>query len=55
MKVAKFRPMARAVIGGLVCPTFISLLIIPAIYYEFDLAFVKAGEVAENEAKNENI
>ncbi|HMM59137.1 MAG TPA: efflux RND transporter permease subunit [Candidatus Rifleibacterium sp.] len=49
-------PMARAVIGGLVCATFISLLIIPAIYYEFDLAFRKKPvEAAENEAKNENI
>ncbi len=49
-------PMARAVIGGLVCATFISLLIIPAVYYEFDLAFRKKPvEVAENEAKNENI
>ena len=32
-------PMARAVIGGLVCSTFISLVIIPMIYYEFDRAF----------------
>ena len=49
-------PMARAVIGGLICATFISLLIIPAIYYEFDLAFRKKPvEAAENEAKNENI
>lgn len=35
-------PMARAVIGGLVCSTFISLVIIPMIYYEFDLAFKKS-------------
>ncbi len=49
-------PMARAVIGGLVCATFISLLIIPAVYYEFDLAFrKKPAENAENEAKNEKI
>ncbi len=49
-------PMARAVIGGLVCATFISLLIIPAVYYEFDLAFRKKPvEAAENEAKNEKI
>jgi HAE1 family hydrophobic/amphiphilic exporter-1 len=32
-------PMARAVIGGLICSTFISLVIIPMVYYEFDLAF----------------
>lgn len=32
-------PMARAVIGGLTCALFISLLIIPAIYVEFELAF----------------
>lgn len=32
-------PMARAVIGGLTCATFISLLIIPIIYLEFDKAF----------------
>ncbi len=36
-------PMARAVIGGLVCSTFISLVIIPMIYYEFDLFFKKAN------------
>lgn len=32
-------PMARAVIGGLTIATFISLLIIPLIYIEFDKAF----------------
>ena len=32
-------PMARAVIGGLLCATAISLLIIPIVYIEFDLAF----------------
>ncbi|EKD83733.1 MAG: Acriflavin resistance protein, partial [uncultured bacterium] len=32
-------PMARAVIGGLVCSTFISLLFIPIVYYEFEQAF----------------
>ncbi len=32
-------PMARAVIGGLLCSTFISLLIIPIVYYEFDVTF----------------
>ncbi|MDD3148893.1 MAG: efflux RND transporter permease subunit, partial [Candidatus Riflebacteria bacterium] len=32
-------PMARAVIGGLLCALFISLLIIPVVYIEFDLAF----------------
>lgn len=32
-------PMARAVIGGLTCATFISLLVIPVIYLEFDMAF----------------
>jgi len=41
-------PMARAVIGGLVCSTFISLLIIPIVYYEFDVAF--RGKPAEKEA-----
>ncbi|PKL50304.1 MAG: acriflavin resistance protein [Candidatus Riflebacteria bacterium HGW-Riflebacteria-2] len=32
-------PMARAVIGGLLCSTFISLLFIPIVYYEFEMAF----------------
>ncbi|HAE39624.1 MAG TPA: hypothetical protein DCG57_13460 [Candidatus Riflebacteria bacterium] len=32
-------PMARAVIGGLICSTFISLLFIPIVYYEFEQAF----------------
>ncbi len=32
-------PMARAVLGGLIFATFISLLVIPAIYVEFELAF----------------
>lgn len=32
-------PMARAVIGGLFCAIFITLLIIPIVYVEFDLAF----------------
>lgn len=32
-------PMARAVIGGLTIATFISLLVIPLIYIEFDKAF----------------
>ena len=32
-------PMARAVISGLTIATFISLLIIPLIYIEFDKAF----------------
>lgn len=32
-------PMARAVIGGLLCSTFISLLFIPIVYYEFETAF----------------
>ena len=34
-------PMARAVISGLTIATFISLLIIPLIYIEFDKAFGK--------------
>ncbi len=34
-------PMARAVIGGLACSTFISLVIIPMIYVEFEQAFGK--------------
>lgn len=34
-------PMARAVIGGLACSTFISLTIIPMIYVEFENAFGK--------------
>lgn len=38
-------PMARVVIGGLTCATFISLLIIPLIYIEFDKAFGKKKEV----------
>lgn len=41
-------PMARAVIGGLVCSTIISLVIIPMVYYEFDLVFGK-GTSAEKE------
>jgi len=41
-------PMARAVIGGLLCSTFISLLIIPIVYYEFDVAF--RSKPAEKEA-----
>ncbi|HNX77464.1 MAG TPA: efflux RND transporter permease subunit [Candidatus Rifleibacterium sp.] len=32
-------PMARAVLGGLIFATFISLLVIPVIYVEFELAF----------------
>ena len=41
-------PMARAVIGGLLCATFISLLIIPIVYYEFEMVF--RGKPAEKEA-----
>lgn len=49
-------PMARAVIGGLVGAIFVTLLIIPIIYVEFDLAFrgksrdsnSSAEEIAEN-------
>lgn len=44
-------PMARAVIGGLTCATFISLLIIPVIYIEFDMAF--AGKKSEQQADAE--
>ncbi len=40
-------PMARVVIGGLTCATFISLLIIPLIYIEFDKAFGKKKEAKE--------
>ena len=40
-------PMARVVIGGLTCTTFISLLIIPLIYIEFDKAFGKKKEAKE--------
>lgn len=41
-------PMARAVIGGLSCATFISLLVIPVIYLEFDMAFrSRKPEVSE--------
>ncbi|MFZ5951513.1 MAG: efflux RND transporter permease subunit [Candidatus Rifleibacteriota bacterium] len=43
-------PMARAVIGGLVCSTFISLVIIPMVYYEFDLAF-RGSEADNGESK----
>jgi HAE1 family hydrophobic/amphiphilic exporter-1 len=41
-------PMARAVIGGLVCSTFISLVIIPMIYVEFEQAFGKYRKTQEN-------
>jgi HAE1 family hydrophobic/amphiphilic exporter-1 len=46
-------PMARAVIGGLSCATFISLLIIPVIYIEFDLLFKaqKADATTDIEAQ----
>lgn len=42
-------PMARAVIGGLLCSTIISLLFIPVVYYEFEQAF--RSKPVENEAK----
>ncbi|MBP5467629.1 MAG: efflux RND transporter permease subunit, partial [Candidatus Riflebacteria bacterium] len=41
-------PMARAVISGLTIATFISLLIIPLIYIEFDKAFGSGKLKAEN-------
>ena len=44
-------PMARAVIGGLLCSTFISLLFIPVVYYEFELAF--RGKSSENKQTSE--
>ncbi|MBU1105855.1 MAG: efflux RND transporter permease subunit [Candidatus Riflebacteria bacterium] len=44
-------PMARAVIGGLLCSTFISLLFIPIVYYEFELAF--RSKPSENKQNNE--
>ena len=40
-------PMARVVIGGLTCATFISLLIIPLIYIEFEKAFGRKKEVEQ--------
>ncbi len=46
-------PMARAVLGGLVCATFISLLVIPAIYVEFELAF-RGESYARKPAEEEN-
>lgn len=47
-------PMAIAVLGGLVCATFISLLIIPIVYVEFDMAFrgVRADQTKDDEAKS---
>ncbi len=46
-------PMARAVIGGLTCALFISLLIIPIVYVEFELAF-RSGKVAAKPVEEEN-
>jgi HAE1 family hydrophobic/amphiphilic exporter-1 len=46
-------PMARAVIGGLLCSTFVSLTIIPMIYYEFDRAFRSSSEPDLQEQNHE--
>lgn len=40
-------PMARAVIGGLICATFMSLVIIPVLYIEFDLLFRSKAQTGE--------
>ena len=45
-------PMARAVIGGLICSTFISLVIIPMVYIEFENAF---GHVRNSTKKPEKV
>jgi HAE1 family hydrophobic/amphiphilic exporter-1 len=46
-------PMARAVIGGLICSTFISLTIIPMVYIEFEKIFGKhtKEKIATGETK----
>ncbi|OGK06413.1 MAG: acriflavin resistance protein [Candidatus Riflebacteria bacterium GWC2_50_8] len=44
-------PMARAVIGGLLCSTFISLLFIPIVYYEFEMVF--RSQSPDNKQDNE--
>ncbi|MBF0406683.1 MAG: efflux RND transporter permease subunit [Candidatus Riflebacteria bacterium] len=43
-------PMARVVIGGLVCATFISLLIIPAVYAVFEEFWVSANPEKHQES-----
>ena len=49
---SKFEPMAIAVISGLLTSTFLTLLIIPTIYYLFALAqerwFVAADDPSES-------
>lgn len=38
-------PMARAVIGGLISSTLITLLIIPTVYFFFDTRLIRKGDV----------